>query len=215
MRLSICMMVVLVGGCAQSRESLVGVRADGLLVVCTPHGEGAYACDPQQDGDDASEDPTDGDGAAGEGEGGTIAVDPGAQDGCSEWLDGGPAIVLWPPNHHMHTITLEDCAAVRSECDAATSAAAAGGTIVSISSDEPLDVGAGGDGHTEAGDMQIVDARTVALRAERQGGADGRVYRIELVGPDGARDVCEVHVPHDRGPYGGAVAGPVAVSVRR
>ncbi len=204
MRWWTCVVVALVGGCAMSHDQLSGVRADGLMVMCAPSADdGELACDPKQDGDDRGDGDGDDDGAD----------DPGAHDGCTDWAAGGPAIVLWPPNHKMHSITIDDCAAVRSECAIATRAAA-GGEIVSVSSDEPLDVGAGGDGDTETGDMQLLDARTVALRAERQGGSDGRVYRIELRAPDGSTAYCEVHVPHDRGPYGGAVASPVAVEIR-
>jgi len=118
-----CVVAVLVGGCALSHEGLVGERADGLMVVCTPSGdEGELACDPKQDGDD--------DAMHGDGDG---SDDPGAHDGCSDWVAGGPAIMLWPPNHKMRSITIEDCAAVRSECAATTGAVSSGGSIVSVS----------------------------------------------------------------------------------
>jgi hypothetical protein len=52
--------------------------------------------------------------------------------------------------------------------------------------------------------MAIVDGHTVELRAERQGGGDGRVYRIEFA-LDGASHFCEVHVPHNQGPTAGAL----------
>jgi len=120
--------------------------------------------------------------------------------------------MLWPPNHKMYAIGLAACARVRAACSTDVSAAASG-HIVAVTSDEPLEVGAGGDGMTPTGDMDILDARTVALRSERQGGSDGRVYRIELASADGSTDVCEVHVPHDMGPYGGAHDSGEAVRI--
>ena len=169
--------------CAGTAEStaLVGTRSDGLQVVCTSDGDATYACDPQQ--------------PSGHG--------PRTGDGCASWAEGGPALVLWPPNHKLHTVTLADCARVRADCSV-TTAALHGGRILAVTSDEALDVRGGGDGNTAEGDLAIVDPTTVVLRSERQGGGDGRVYRIELVDANGKLDVCEVHVPHDRGPFGGA-----------
>lgn len=204
-------------GCAQSHGPASGFRADGLFVVCTKEDAGRYECDPQQDGDvphdgtgdgddDGDDDGVDddGDGRIDEDTGDGEPPAPGDHDGCTDWAGGGPAIVLWPPNHKMHTIGVADCAALRSDC-APLADALGGGVITAVTSDEPLDVGAGGDGHTEEGDLEIVDASTVRLRSERQGGSNGRVYRIEI-----GSEVCEVHVPHDMGPYGGAVADDVA-----
>ena len=191
----ICVLGLLGAGCFASHEPVSGYRADGLFVACSWQDEARYGCDPLSEGT------------------GTVEVD---GDGCAGWTEGGAALVLWPPNHELHTITLADCAEVRSGCPVTERAAFGdGGRIVAVTSDEPLEVGAGGDGHTETGDLAIVDARTVRLRSERQGGGDGRVYRIELVDDAGGSDVCEVHVPHDRGPFGGAVAGAPVVRVTR
>lgn len=170
-------------GCAaEEQDELVGARSDGLTVVCSPEGAGRYACDPDED--------------SGAGAGNDGAVD----DACASWTDAGPALVLWPPNHRLETVTLEDCASARAGCEVAESAAR-DGRIVAVTSDEPLD--ANGDGET-GGDLTITGERSVDLRSERQGGGDGRVYRIELEDAQGRTDVCEVHVPHDRGPHGGA-----------
>lgn len=174
--------------CGASDDSLIGVRADGLTVVCEPApNEGRYVCDPQPDGgSDAVED----------------------DDACATWPDGGGAIVLWPPNHKLEVVTLADCSAARAGCGAAA-AIARSGKIIEVTSDEPLD--AKGDGDTESGDLAILSRDSVALRSERQGGGDGRVYRIVSADDAGRRDICEVHVPHDRGPYGGASDSGVAV----
>lgn len=189
-------------GCESGWDiDLVGERADGLTVECTPDGDEEYQCDPQPPGDDGG----DGAGGAGGSAGG---------DDCSSWAAGGPMIALWPPNHKMHTVTLDECAEARATCDVAAAAAIAGGRILAVTSDEPLEVGAGGDGMTPEDDLVIVDVGTVALRAERQGGADGRVYRIEIGTARGDTEVCEVHVPHDQGPAPGAVASGEAVRVQ-
>lgn len=206
--------------CSGDPLALVGRRADGLLVVCTEQGRDRYACEPQPGalpGDDGSR------AGSGDGDGAGVPSDapagpasdgaPAGSDPCAPWLDGGGALVLWPPNHELHAITLADCAAARPACEVAQALAVGGGSIVAVSSDEPLDVGAGGDGHTPGGDLAIRDGSTVLLRAERQGGSDGRVYRIEIAGPAG-RDACEVHVPHDRGPYGGAIDSGSAIVLR-
>ena len=212
----------MVVSCALSHEKLSGRRSDGLMVVCNPDGPpDQYACDPQDEDNDGGIDES----GSGSGTAGTGGVDAGAGsapgsgpgggsgDGtCDNWVNGGPAIMLWPPNHKMYTIGLSDCARVRSACAVDVGAAAAG-HVVAVTSDEPLEVGAGGDGMTPTGDMDILDGRTVALRSERQGGSDGRVYRVELVDAAGATDVCEVHVPHDMGPYGGAHDSGEAVRI--
>ena len=74
--------------------------------------------------------------------------------------------------------------------------------VTAVTSDE-ADNGRG-DGNTEA-DINLLDDFTVELRSERQGGGDGRVYRIEYETDDGETGACEIHVPHDQGPFGGAV----------
>lgn len=165
-----------------------GVRSDGIEVECQASGDDdVYVCTP----DDGDAD-------------------------CESWEEGGPALVLWPPNHKLHTFSIDDCAALINAC---TDDGGYGDdeptvwTIAAVTSDEPVDVGAGGDGHTPDYDVAIVDGTTVELRSERQGRGDGRVYRIELAGDDGETGVCEVHVPHDQGPTGGAVDSGEAVRV--
>jgi len=101
------------------------------------------------------------------------------------------------------------------QCAHSTSADATGGThITSITADEAVEVGAGGDGHTIKDDIQIVDAVSFALRSERQGNGDGRVYRVNFVDDAGAEGSCEFQVPHDQGPARGAVDSGTVVTVK-
>ena len=167
------------------RDTITGTRSDGVTVVCEPSdtggGDDAYECVPS-DGDDA----------------------------CESFAEGGTALVLWPPNHKLHTISLADCAALSDDCPAGVSSLA-GGHITAITADEAVDVGRGGDGATRSYDMKIVDGSTVEVRSERQGGGDGRVYRVSFEDAAGVAGSCEIHVPHDQGPVGGAVDSGEAV----
>ena len=100
-------------------------------------------------------------------------------------------IELWPPNHKFHTIYGEDC--VRDACDQNVTV-----TFDSASSDEP--VNDNGDGNTEP-DI-ILECDRVQLRAERQGGGNGRTYRLGWTAVDAsgnpAKGECVVRVPHDQ-----------------
>jgi hypothetical protein len=113
-------------------------------------------------------------------------------------------IGLWPPNHSMHDISLFDCIEIH-DCDPDAHA-----HIVAVSSDEPVD--ANGDGHTEP-DIVEIDEHTVSLRAERQGGSNGRVYTIDFEVEDGSGNVtegaCHVVVTHDRSGAEAIDDGPV------
>ncbi len=68
--------------------------------------------------------------------------------------------------------------------------------ITNITSDEPEN--GTGDGNT-LNDIDIVDAQTVKLRAERQGGKDGRVYTINFKVSDPLGNTAsasfKIHVP--------------------
>jgi len=104
---------------------------------------------------------------------------------------------MWPPNHKYKTFTINDFGvSVDDNCGCCIEA-----KIISVSSSEPDDAKGGGDGNTTR-DCYVVDDQTVKLRAERQGGGDGRVYTITLSASDGAGNTseatCEVIVPHDR-----------------
>jgi hypothetical protein len=178
--------------CSSSSGALQGTRSDGVAVTCdATDADGMYECTPD-DGDDV----------------------------CEGYAQGGTALVLWPPNHKLVTITLEECAAVVDDCDGDGGDGSGSGddggeagltlngslpldtVITSISADEAVD--ANGDGSTKSYDMRLVDDHTVEVRSERQGGGDGRVYRVQYENSLGVGS-CEIHVPHDQGPFGGAV----------
>ncbi|UCF46385.1 MAG: hypothetical protein JSU89_04135, partial [Myxococcales bacterium] len=105
--------------------------------------------------------------------------------------ENGETIELWPPNHKFHTISGEDC--VQDACDQDLTV-----TFHSASSDEP--VNAKGDGNTEP-DI-ILECDRVELRSERQGGSNGRTYRLAWTAVDDSGNStdgeCVVRVPHDQ-----------------
>jgi len=100
-------------------------------------------------------------------------------------------IELWPPNHKFHTISGEDC--VQDACDQDLKV-----TFHLASSDEP--VNGKGDGNTEP-DI-ILECDQVQLRSERQGGSNGRTYRLGWTAVDASGNTadgeCVVRVPHDQ-----------------
>tara|TARA_B100001750_G_C15415659_1_gene550130 strand:- start:101 stop:880 length:780 start_codon:yes stop_codon:yes gene_type:complete len=101
---------------------------------------------------------------------------------------------LWPPNHRMVTVSAADCLTVTDACDTDVEVFFTG-----VESDEPMnDVG---DGNHEP-DMELIACDQVALRAERQGPEDGRVYTLHWQAVDDAghsvEGTCEVPVPHDQ-----------------
>lgn len=127
-------------------------------------------------------------------------------------------IVLWPPNHQLVAIDVEDCIEEVRHCGHDCEA-----KILTVSSDEPVDDH--GDGNTEP-DIVCVDDDTVEVRRERSGNGDGRVYEIEFEiecehdhdhdhGYQHDHDdhkvtgTCKVSVPHDQGQGDEAVdSGP-------
>jgi hypothetical protein len=115
---------------------------------------------------------------------------------------------LWPPNHQLHTFSARACAGVVDACDPDVVV-----RFTTASSDEPVD--ATGDGASEP-DIVFNAADAVALRAERQGPEDGRVYTLGFLARDAAGNEvagnCTLEVPHDQS-GAPAVAGPVAYSL--
>lgn len=97
--------------------------------------------------------------------------------------------VLWPPNHDMVGITI--AGVVDPDGDAVSI------TPTDVVADEAVD--APGSGNT-APDAQLAP---LAVRAERSGQGDGRVYTIEFIADDGRGGRCSgtvsVCVPHDQG----------------
>jgi uncharacterized repeat protein (TIGR01451 family) len=101
--------------------------------------------------------------------------------------------VLWPPNHRMVNVTVsydvtDNCPLPPNSC------------TLSVTSNEP--VLGHGSGHTSP-DWIVVDDHHVLLRAEREGGGNGRIYTITITctdsGGNSSSEQVEVTVPHDRG----------------
>ena len=107
----------------------------------------------------------------------SVAADPGA---------------LWPPSHKLRDVTLRGA----TDPDGDTVAVA----VTGVTQDEALNGLGDGDSSPDAAAGATADS--VRLRAERQGGGDGRVYRIAFAGedPDGASctGTATVGVPHDQ-----------------
>jgi hypothetical protein len=76
-------------------------------------------------------------------------------------------------------------------------------SVVGVLQDEPVQ--GRGDG-TTAPDAFLRANGSVALRAERSGAGDGRVYHVIFVADDGQGGMCtgmvQVCVPHDQGKNG-------------
>ncbi|MET0389381.1 MAG: hypothetical protein ABW321_25630 [Polyangiales bacterium] len=112
-------------------------------------------------------------------------------------VDVEPQVIsLWPPNHKLHEIALEDCVAVSGGCGLGWV-----GQFVWASSDEP--VNATGDGNHAPDIVVSDDCQRISLRSERRGPSDGRVYNLGVRVIDSAGAVhesgCSVVVDHDRG----------------
>jgi len=85
-------------------------------------------------------------------------------------------IILWPPNHKYHTISVSDFVLdVYDENDIDVDIDNI--IIMNVSSDEPEK--SNGDGNT-VDDIVIIDNQTLMLRSERKGNSDGRVYTINF-----------------------------------
>jgi hypothetical protein len=214
-----CFVVVACAG----DSPLTGTRSDGVTIYCQS-GEYYYQCGPEAPppaatgGDDVGSDTGSGDGSdMGSGSDTGCGENPeclGGGDGsgsdCQPWPNG-PATILWPPNHKLHTYSLADCAGI-TMCPNGQQGAV-DGTITQITVDEDIDVGQGGDGHTTHYDAKILDATHFELRSERQGGGDGRVYTVYYTDPSGTAGSCQFMVPHNRGPFEGAVDSGTVVTV--
>lgn len=108
-------------------------------------------------------------------------------------------ITVWPPDHQYVTVALDQCVTnVVDQCDGALDPLTHG-EITSVTSNEPAN--APGSGNT-CNDMVIVNQNTVKLRAERDGGGQGRVYTIHFTESDSHGNktpaTCKVQVPHDQ-----------------
>jgi hypothetical protein len=107
----------------------------------------------------------------------------------------GHELSLWPPNHKLHEISVADCATAYDACGEALN-----GEILWASSDEPVnDIG---DGNHAPDIMFGTDCDRVAVRSERQGPRDGRVYKLGVRFVDAAGNQtdteCAIVVDHDQ-----------------
>jgi len=100
--------------------------------------------------------------------------------------------LLWPPNHKFVPIQI---LGVTNPGGGSVTI-----TVTSIFQDEPVTHGPDGTG---------VGTSTPSVRAERDGGGDGRVYHISFNATNATGGSCTgavtVGVPHDKGPNGGPV----------
>ena len=106
----------------------------------------------------------------------------------------GNSISLWPPDHSYHTVNVGDLvASANDSCDAAVNLNSV--VIAQVSSDE---------GTASSADIVIAaDCKSMQLRADRDGGGDGRVYtitfRVRDVNGNSTSATARVTVPHDEG----------------
>ncbi len=109
---------------------------------------------------------------------------------------GTSTISMWPPNHKYKTFLVTNF--VTGVSDSCNTGLGVGNVVIEkVTSDETGD----------SDDMIIApDCKSVQLRAERDGGGDGRIYTITFHVRDAAgnlsRATAQVVVPHDQG--GGA-----------
>ena len=103
--------------------------------------------------------------------------------------------MLWPPNHRMVEVDAQ-VSEVADLCGASSV------PLASLESNEPDNAQGTGDGNT-VNDIQLSDDLHFALRAERDGHGDGRIYTVvyqtEDASGNSATETFEVIVPHDLG----------------
>ena len=98
------------------------------------------------------------------------------------------AISLGSPNHSYQTLTIANLVASASDgCDPSVDINDV--VISQATSDEAEDAPGGGDGNTSNDIVIAPDCKSLQLRAERQGGGDGRVYKITLKVKDSSGNV--------------------------
>jgi uncharacterized repeat protein (TIGR01451 family) len=107
---------------------------------------------------------------------------------------------MWPPNHKYKTFLVTDF--VTGASDGCDSSVGINNVVISkITSDETEN--GNGDGNTTNDIVIAADCKSVQLRAERDGGGDGRVYTITFRVRDAAGHTTtatgKVVVPHNPG----------------
>ena len=118
----------------------------------------------------------------------------------------GTPIALWPPNHSYHTINLTQLVASASDgCDGGVDINDV--VISKVTSDETEN--GGGDGNTFNDIVIATNCKSVQLRAERNGGGNGRVYTITFRVKDASGNsrtaTAIVTVPKSQGNGGAAI----------
>jgi hypothetical protein len=120
----------------------------------------------------------------------------------------GQNIELWPPNHSYHTITVANLVASATSCDGTVNINSV--IIDHVTSDEAEN--GNGSGNTLNDIVIACDRKSVQLRAERDGGGDGRVYTIYFKVTDGLGHsttvTAKVTVPHSQSGDGAVDSGP-------
>lgn len=107
---------------------------------------------------------------------------------------------MWPPNHKYSTFQLTQFVTGASDsCDSGVGLSSV--VIEKVTSDEAEN--SGGDGNTLNDIVIAGDCKSVQLRAERNGGGNGRVYTITFLVRDASnnttRATAKVKVPHNNG----------------
>jgi len=107
---------------------------------------------------------------------------------------------MWPPNHKYQTFQVTNFVTGASDnCDATVGVSSV--VIEKVTSDELEN--SGGDGNTLNDIVIAANCKSVQLRAERDGGSDGRVYTITFLVRDASgnttRATAKVVVPHNNG----------------
>jgi uncharacterized repeat protein (TIGR01451 family) len=107
---------------------------------------------------------------------------------------------LWPPNHKYSTFNVTNfVTSVSDSCN--TTLGVSSVVIEKVTSDETEN--GNGDGNTDNDMIIAANCKSVQLRAERQGGGNGRVYTIHFKVTDASGNVgratANVLVPHNNG----------------
>ena len=122
-----------------------------------------------------------------------------------------PSIELWPANHKMVKIQLDKMIS-KIEDNIYGSIPVSSAQIDSVTCDEPKN--STGDGNTIKDIIICGECKSVELRAEREGGGNGRVYTVYLSAADSSGNIAvapfKVTVPKNQGKWGQAIDdGPV------
>jgi hypothetical protein len=121
----------------------------------------------------------------------------------------GQTIELWPPNHKYKTIKVTDFVTSASDlCDPGVNINSV--KIAKVTSDEPNN--SAGDGNTTNDIVIAADCKSVQVRSERKGNADGRVYTITFKVTDSSGNsttvTAKVTVPHSQNGSPAVDSGP-------